>query len=146
VGARAGINAQGNLDGLAGFSVSAAPPTIAAKIELAQQLLAGLQAAATFGIEPPDLSLQLSMVQALLQQFQADMSLYLSLLNLGGLSAFFYSYHGQIGLAGSQLATLWNTGLPGGTGSTEVIQAAMVATNVLPTVGDAIGQIMRLAP
>ena len=129
VGAAAGVNAQGNLDAAAAFQVSATAPTIAEKLQLAEQIVAGLQAAAALGIEPPSLSLQLSLMKDLITKLQADMSLYLSLLNLGGLGAWFYHYNGTAGNAGSQLAVAFSTGLPGGGGASEVIDCALVATN-----------------
>lgn len=145
IGATAALDAEAKLAACANFKLDLTLPSISAKLELAAQITAGLQAALTLGIEPPGLQLQLELMADLILKLQAELSLYLQLMNLGGLSAQFYAWHGAANAAGGALATEWASGLPGGGGGSEVIDAAIIATNAGP-VYDGLSQIVKMVP
>lgn len=145
VGASAALDAEAKLEACLNFKLGITPPSISAKLELAAQITAGLQAALALGIEPPGLQAQLDLMADLVLQLQAQLELFLSLMNLGGLTAQFYAYNGAASAAGGALSAEWATGLPGGGGGSEVIDAAIIATNS-GTVYDGLSQIVKMVP
>lgn len=142
VAGRAALSAQGTVDALAAFKATPGL-SMAGKIQFVTNMLANLQASAALGIEPPSLTLQLQLVLDVLAAVQADLDLYLSLANLGGLAAAFYAWNGPANAAGGALTTAWASGIPGGGGGAEVIDAAIVATNAGP-VAAGLAQIIKM--
>ena len=140
----AGINLalpdiQARIDAMLAFNP--VPVSFVANIALAQQIIVELNLAITLGISPPSLLDQIAIVSAQVAALLSDVAAinakltiladFLVHLSAGG--AHLYTYNGAANAAGGELTTEWSTGLPGGGGGGETIDAIYLATNVAAT-------------
>ena len=125
---------QAKLAGL--LAVNLIPPTIAASLTTALQLVANIQAAITVGA--PAVDIQLAAVAQLIAELQAQIvSLQAQLAfsatlsaTLGASGIHLYSYDGEAGELGSELQAELSGGFPGGQPSDATF--AMLAAGTTP--------------
>lgn len=105
------------------------PPSITASLALAQQLVAGIQAAIALGVEEPSLSVQLAALAALLVTVEADLAVAVSLqtaLAAGGVHL--YAYTGPANGLGPSIPDHFPGGAP-----TDAANALIFATTTPAT-------------
>lgn len=121
--------------------LTASPPSITASLALAQQLVAGIQAAIALGVTEPTLSVQLAALASLLVTVQADLTVALSLqtaLGAGGVHA--YAYSGQANGLGPSLPDHFPGGAP-----TDAANALVFATTI-PATWTAMQALFKTTP
>jgi hypothetical protein len=136
---------QAKIAALVGFSATVSL-SVGAQITLAESILASLQVALSLGIEAPSIQVQIDAVAALLVAIRAELQLIEDLFGLlaaAGVHA--WAYDGTASGFGATLSTALATGLPGGGGPAEHINALVFATSVSAT-WTAMGEIFRTTP
>ena len=126
VAGTAGINLalpdiEARLAALASFSPSLG--SFAVDLELANQMIASINAAISVGITPPSISVQLALIAGLIADLSAQIvsiNAQLSIIvDISGLLAtaglHVYSYRGAVGSFGGTFTTELSSGFPGGT-------------------------------
>ena len=144
-----GINAalpdiEARLDALIAFAP--APIDFAAQLTLAQSIVTSIQAGIALGLTPPDISVQIAAVEALIAVLVAQASLanaqvtillgLQATLTAGGVAA--YAYDGTIANFGSELATAL-----GGSGAH---CNALVLLTTVPATWAAMGDVLKVTP
>jgi hypothetical protein len=138
-------DAQARLDALLSFKASVSLD-LTAQIELAEKILASLQAALVLGLKAPSIGVQIQAVADLTIALQLQLRLILDLLKLfGAQGVWVWHYNGRADQLGAAMTTALATGLPAGGGPAEVIDALVLATNVITT-WDAMSAIFKVNP
>ena len=116
------------------LSFSPGEVNFAAELQIANQILANIQAAIIVGITPPSISVQVGIIAALLAALEAQLQVIAQLQNLflaAGVDVFVYD--GTVGNMGAEVTAALSGGLPsGGTGATHC-DALILATSVSAT-------------
>jgi hypothetical protein len=136
---------QARVTAVASFVPSITPPSISADIQTNAQILANLNAAATFGIEPPSLDLQVSILASSLLLLKAQLDVILDLMNaFGSAGVHAYTYDGTASGLGAEFSTELAAGFPGGAPS-DPTHAILLATTI-PATWAAMSQIFKVTP
>jgi hypothetical protein len=156
IAGQAGINLalpdlQGRLEALLAFAP--AEVNFAAQLTLALQTVAAVQAAIAGGISPPSISAQLAIVAGLIADIQdamlsidAQLSIILDFQALlVGAGVHVYAYNGEVQDFGAELDAEIGTGLPGGLGPAEDVDALVLVTNI-PATWAAMSQVFQVSP
>lgn len=128
--------------------ISATLPSISfsANIDLCLQAIASLEAAIALGISPPAIDAQLSIVAAAVAELELSLAAVAALtLAFSATGVWAYTYSGQADNLGSDFATELASGLPGGGGASENVDAMVLITNVGAT-WTAIQSIFKTTP
>lgn len=143
----AALAAQGSIDLAVGVSLpeiqaklagllaaNLVPPTLAASLTTALQVVAGIQAAITLGLPPIDFQaaaiaevIVLLQDQLALLQAQASFSIALGT-TLGASGIHLCKYEGEVGQFGTQLQQECSDGFPGGSASDETLALILAGT------------------
>ncbi len=143
VGATIGVSLpvlQAQLDGLAAAVVqlTAAPPTIAASLTLAQALVTNITAAISLGVQVPTLSVQLAAIASAVATISAEVAILLSYqVALGSAGIHAYAFAGQANALGPAIPSSF----PGG-GPTDAVNALLLVTAV-PASWTALGVVLK---
>jgi hypothetical protein len=127
--------------------------SFAAQLALAQQIVAGVQAAIALGLSPPSLSAQIAIVAGLVAALeqavlavhaQLDIVLdFQALLAAAGIHV--YAFAGQADELGPALTGELAAGFPGGTGGNQATNALVLATTV-PATWAAMSAVFKVTP
>ena len=127
------LDVQAKLDGLlnaqAYLTLNPGSVTIAASLQTALDLVAGIQAAIAVGVELPSLSLQLAAIADIIASLNIQLGL-MALPTEAGV--FVYSYDGTAAAFGGEVAAATSGGFPGG-GPGDHVNALILATALAPT-------------
>jgi hypothetical protein len=130
---------------LASFVPSITPPSISADIQTNGEILVNLQAAATFGIEPPSVDAQVAIMADALLLLQGQLQVILDLLDVFGTAGVHaYAYDGQADAMGGELTAELAGGFPGGA-PTDHANAIILATTI-PATWVAMAAVFRVLP
>jgi phage tail protein X len=107
-------------------SLTVTPPTLAANLELATQLVASLTAAIEVGL--PGVDFQLTVVAALIASIQGQLEALLALQALMGATVIVWEYGGPASALGPALTSALAVELPDGTPSASAVNGLVVLT------------------
>jgi hypothetical protein len=122
------------------------------QLQLAQQMVASVQASITLGLPVPSIAAQIAIVTALIADLTASVvsiSAQLGIITdfqalLGAAGVHVYAYAGPANGLGGEVTTALATGLPGGA-PTDATNALVLATTV-PATWTAMAQVFQVVP
>lgn len=119
---------QAKLAGVLALSVqlSITPPTLAANLDIAVELVAALTASIEIGL--PGIDFQIAAVAALVAQLQLNLALLLSLDVLLGATLMAYTWEGPANELGPAVTSEFAVELPDGTSSYAPVNAILLVT------------------
>ena len=105
--------------------------SLTSSLAVANQTLAGIQAAIGFGISPPSMSAQLAEVSAQIASLTVIINKILSFMNLTGAAGVcLFDFEGTANQFGSQFTSALSGGLPDGSPSSSYAYARVLMTTV----------------
>jgi len=120
---------QARITALLGFSATVGLD-MSHLVTLSANILANLQAGLALGLQAPTLTVQINLVVALTATLQAQLLLIFDLMNLLAVSVHAWAYDGTAGGFGATLTAALSTGVPGGGGPLQHVNALVFATEV----------------
>lgn len=125
-------------------SLQLVPPTIAANLVFAEQLVATITAQIALGIQLPTLQLQLDAAFAVISALDIAIALLVQFqVAFGSAGVHGYTYSGPANQFGGELASTLSGGFPGGQPSDQA--NALVLATTVPAAWAALGVLLRTA-
>ena len=104
------------------------PPSITTSLQITAEMTANLTLAASIGIEPPSLDVQVALMLEALAVFQAQLAILNELYGWLTASVHLYRYDGPVSALGTELQAELSGGLPGGSGADTAFALLFAAT------------------